>query len=146
VKPFRFRPSTLLRLRETARDESRQNLTAAQQTEDQVRAHIAALNNTLTDLRQHSADASRPGTLNVDQLLTADRYKAAIHTQLQTAHSQYRSAAIAVERCRQAVVEADRAVKTLEKLRQRQSAQHQWDENRRSTKELDEISLRKLAG
>jgi flagellar protein FliJ len=146
VPLFRFRLSTLLRLRQTARDEFRQNLAAAHQAEDLVLARINVLNYALTDLRQHSADASRPGTLDANQLLTADRYKATVQAQLQTARDQHRSATAEVERCRQALVEADRAVKTLEMLRQRQSAQHQGDENRRSIKELDEVSLRKPAG
>jgi flagellar protein FliJ len=145
VTAFRFRLSTLLRLREMTRDEFRQNHVAAQQAEDLIRIGIDALNQTLVDLRQHSADVSRTGTLKAYHLLAADRYMAAVRSQLQTARDQHRSAVAAVERCRQALVEADRAVKTLEKLRQHQSAQHQWNENRLSTKELDEVSLRKLA-
>ena len=45
-----------------------------------------------------------------------------------------------IERRRQALVEADREVRVLEKLRQRQAEQHRRDEDLREVKRLDEVA------
>ena len=44
-----------------------------------------------------------------------------------------------IERRRQALVEADREVRVLEKLRERQLEQHRREEELRETKRLDEV-------
>ena len=143
---FHFRLARLLRLRETARDESRQNLSAAQQAEDRIRARIAALNDTLTSLRAQTANASQPGTIEVQRLLEADRYEITVQSQLQVALDQLQAASAEVDRCQDVLVEADREVKKLEKLRQHQVSLYERDENRRAIKQFDEAAARRHAG
>jgi len=146
VFSFHFRLARLLRLRETARDESRQNLSAAQQAEDRIRARIAALNDTLTSLRAQTANASQPGTIEVQRLLEADRYEITVQSQLQVALDQLQAASAEVDRCQDVLVEADREVKKLEKLRQHQVSLYERDENRRAIKQFDEAAARRHAG
>jgi flagellar FliJ protein len=144
VSTFRFRLSSLLRLRENVRDEYRQKLADAQRAEVIIRARIDALNSVLTDLHGQSEIASRPGAIDVDRLLDADRYEMTVTAQLQATLNQQIAATAEVELCRQSLVEADREVKTLEKLRQQQAMRHQLDENRRQIKQLDEAAVQRL--
>jgi flagellar protein FliJ len=144
VSAFRFRLSSLLRLRENVRDEYRQKLVDAQRAEDIIHARINALNRVLTDLHGQSEIASRPGAIDVDRLLDTDRYKMTVTAQLQMALNQQIAATAEVELCRQALVEADREVKMLEKLRKQQAVWHQLDENRRQIKQLDETAIQRL--
>jgi flagellar protein FliJ len=125
------------------RDELRQKLAAAQRTEEMIRARVDALNGMLTDLRGKSEIASRPGAIDVERLLEADRYEIVVTAQLEAAVQEQYGAASEVELCRQALVEADREVKTLEKLRQQQMLRHQLDENRRQIKQLDEAAIQR---
>jgi flagellar protein FliJ len=144
MSAFRFRLSSLLLLRENVRDECRQKLVDAQRAEDIIHARINALNRVLTDLHGQSEIARRPGAIDVDRLLDADRYKIAVTAQLQAVLNQQIAAMAEVELCRQALVEADREVKTLEKLRQQQAMRHQLNENRRQIKQLDEAAVQRL--
>ncbi len=45
-----------------------------------------------------------------------------------------------IERRRQALVEADREVRVLEKLRERQAEQHRREEDLQEAKRLDEVA------
>ncbi|HEY2828015.1 MAG TPA: flagellar export protein FliJ [Pirellulales bacterium] len=143
MSAFRFRLSTVLRLRENLRDECRQSLVAAARTQEALRARIAGLNYQLAELHHRSELATRPGAINVDQLLDADRYELVLRGQRQTAEQQGQEADTEVERCRQALLEADREVKTLEKLRQKQAVRYQLTENRCEINELDAAALQR---
>jgi flagellar protein FliJ len=145
MPPFRFRLTTLLRLRENVRDERRQQFSAAQRAEDIVAARIAELDAELGNLREHCQTASRAGPINVDQLLAAGRYEMTLQAEKQTAQTQRAAVAAEVERRRQTLVEADREVKTLDKLQEQQLVKHRAEENRRDIKQLDAMALQ-LAG
>jgi flagellar protein FliJ len=138
---FRFRLSTLLRLRENLRDECRQQLAAAQRAHQIILDRIAQLEAEFADLRLRIGDFCAPGPLNVDRLLDAGRYELALKGQRSAADEQRQTVEAEVERRRQALVEADRAVKTLEKLREREATRHRQDEQRRESKLLDATAL-----
>jgi flagellar export protein FliJ len=145
VCAFQFRFSRLLRLRENVRNECRQNLATAQKAEDVIQTRVHAINNTLTDLRSQAQAASRPGQIDIDRLLNADRYEATVAAQLQTALQQRKTAAAEVEHRREELIESDREVKTLEKLHQHQAARHGLAENRREVKQLDEATAQQAS-
>jgi flagellar protein FliJ len=138
---FRFRLATLLRLRENVRDDCRAQLAAAQRAQDIIYARIAELSGEIDQLRQRVGIVSRPGTVDVDQLLEASRYEMTLKAQRQSADEQRRAVEAEVERRRQALVEADREVKTLEKLREQQTTRHQLEQHRRETKQLDATAI-----
>jgi flagellar FliJ protein len=145
VPNFRFRLSGLLRFRENVRDQYRQNLAVAQRTEDVIRSRVAALNDTLDDLQRQSEIASLPGAIDVDRLLGAHQYEMIIKEKLQATLAQQQAATAEVERQRQTLLDADREVKTLERLRQQQAMRHHLDENRREIKQLDAVVLQRFA-
>ena len=123
---FTFRLQTLRRLREIHRDEQRGRLATAYEAErilteqrEGVAAESAALGNSRRQMMQR-------GVLDVTQLLTAQRYQLALEAQIRTLADQAARLAEEVERRRQALVEADREVRILDKLeeRQRQQPEH----------------------
>ena len=115
---FRFRLQTLQRLREMNRDELRVRLAEAFQAEqiltqqrDAVAAEAAALAATR---RQLMTD----GSMDVTRLLESQRYQLLLEAQSRTLAEQATRLAEEVDVRRQAVVEADRQVRVLDKLRE----------------------------
>lgn len=138
MSSFRFRLDTLLRLRLADRDARRADLAKAQRAEDALRAQAASLSRE----QQETADLSRrlasPGAANVDQLIAAHRYDLVLKARSQQLAGQIEQVRAEVERRRAVLVEADRQVRVLEKLREKQRAAHAAREQRLDQKTLDE--------
>ena len=117
----------------------------AQKAEDILVNRISELNGNLTEMRRQSHVASRPGTINIDRLLDAGRYEFALKAQRQAADEQRQAVLLEVERRRQSLVEADREVKTLEKLREQQATRHRQEESRQEIKRLDATAIQRAA-
>src|SRR4051812_24501353 len=105
---FRFRLATLLRLRESWRDERRGHLAEAQHAENLILERIEQLDRELTDLKRRSLHAARPGLLNVDQLAEAARYEMILKAQRESADQQRQAVVAEVAKRREALVAADR--------------------------------------
>jgi flagellar FliJ protein len=137
---FRFRLQTLRRLREIHRDEQRSRLATAFEAErilteqrQQVAAEIAGLGDARRRLMQQSA-------LDVNQLLASQRYQLMLEAQSRTLAEQAEKLAAEVDRRRQALVEADREVRVLDKLEERQRRQHREAAGRAEARKLDEVA------
>jgi flagellar FliJ protein len=137
---FRFRLQTLRRLREIHRDEQRGRLATALEAERILAQQQAAL---AADAATHG-DAQRrlmrQGVLDVNHLLTAQRYQLALEAQRRILAEQAGRLAEEVERRRVALVEADREVRVLDKLEERQRRQHRESADRREANVLDEVA------
>src|SRR5688572_26241999 len=127
---FRFRLQTLRRLREIHRDEQRGRLATAYEAErilaeqrESLAAEGVALTQAQRQLMQH-------GSLDVNQLLAAQRYQLALEAQSRALAEQAAKLAEEVERRRLALVEADREVRVLDKLEERQRLQHRANAQR----------------
>jgi flagellar protein FliJ len=137
MSQFRFRLDTLLRLKKIARDERRTQLADAQRAE----VAIAERQNELGQRQEQLEDQRRAigrGPLDVARWIDADRYAQTLRAEQTDLAWQRENAAAEVERCRQHLVEADREVKTLEKLRDRQYETHRIDESRRESRANEE--------
>ncbi len=135
---FQFRLATLLRLRESARDERRQQLGQAYRAEELVRREEERLAGELAGLRDAARRVGGPGAIDVDRLLETQRYEMLVRAQQQHVAGQRQAVRAEVERRRQALVEANREVDVLEKLRQRQFERFRDEENRQDIRRLDE--------
>ncbi len=82
-----------------------------------------------------------PGAGNVDALLQTHRYEIVLTARLRQLAAQFAEVAAEVERRRLALVEADRQVRVLEKLRERQAAAYQKQEEQREAKQFDELAI-----
>ena len=144
---FRFRLATLLKLREATRDERRAELAQAYQADALLEQQQDRLQRELAGLVLQSRKVAGPGTLDVDQLLQTQRYELFLRARQSQLADQRGTVAEEIERRRQILVEADREVRVLEKLRQRQLERHREEEGRREMKILDEVAgLRALRG
>jgi len=145
MSKFKFRLKTLLRLRETARDERRGQLAQAYEADDILRRQQEEVSRELAALGQRCRRASGPGPVDIDRLLEAQRYEVVLRAHDQQTGVQRKAVAVEIDRRHQILVEADRQVRVIEKLREKQLQRHREEENRREVKELDEVAGR-LAG
>lgn len=131
---------TLRRLREIRRDEQRSRLAMAYEAERilaQQRADVAAEQLAVSEAQRVMMQG---GAVDVNQLLAAQRYRLSLEAQAKTLAEQAQRVADEVERRRQAVVEADREVRILDKLEERQRQAHQLSMSRAEAKLLDEVA------
>jgi len=139
MSKFRFRLATLRKLREIRRDELRTKLAEASRATQMLDEQIMAVGSELTNLLNEQR-AAIAGSADVNVLLETQRYQAILRAQQSTMRDQAGILEAEVERRRLAVVEADKEVRLLEKLNERQRNEHQKQLQRAEVKELDEIA------
>ena len=137
---FVFRLTALLRIRESRRDECRAALADAYRVDEVLRKQFETLSQEINALREFCRLKASPGTVDIDRLVEAQRYELVTRAQQRNIAQQRQTVAAEVERRRQALVESDREVRVLEKLRERQAEQHRHEEELRETKRLDEVA------
>jgi flagellar FliJ protein len=140
MSPFHFRLATLLRLRLADRDARRAELARAQRAEDMLVAQSAELDGERLALRGRDESLRSPGEADIDALLRGHRYELIVRSQQAQVAQQLAQVRAELDRRRQALVEADREVRILEKLRERQEAEHTARESRLEQKEIDELA------
>jgi flagellar export protein FliJ len=137
---FNFRLATLLRLRELARDERRSQLAQAYRAQELLEGQARQIEEHLGELRQRTRRVCSPGEINVDRLMEARRFEMVLLAHRQDIERKQEMVEAEIQRRRQAVVEANREVQVLQRLRERQHEQYRAEENRREIKQLDEIA------
>ncbi|MFZ5832850.1 MAG: flagellar export protein FliJ [Planctomycetota bacterium] len=140
---FQFQLSTLLKLREAARDQRRTELAEAYHVDELLQSRQRQLQDDMNSLRDNCRLAARPGTVRVDPLIESQRYELMLKAQEHQLGQQREAVAAEIERRREALVEANREVRILEKLRERQSERHAHAEARREARLLDEVAQRR---
>ncbi len=139
---FRFRLTTLKRLREAARDERRAQLAEAYRAQEMLREQSQQKRDELAALREMYSDAAAPGQVQVDRLVTTQRFELVLHGDLRVLEEQSRLLAEEVERRRLALVEADRQLRVLEKLEEKQQQRFHYEQQQAQVKLLDEVASR----
>lgn len=137
---FKFRLQTLRRIREIYRDEQRGRLATAFEAERILQQQRDALAAEAAEHLENQRRAMREGLIDVNWMLTTQRYQLALEAQSSVLRQQAAKLAEEVERRRVALVEADREVRVLDKLEERQRAQHRIGAVRAETKLLDEVA------
>jgi flagellar FliJ protein len=139
---FQFRLKSLLAIRETTRDLRRAELAESLALERSLNEREAALQRELDDQNQWFRRGTAPGPLNVDRLSTGHRYQLLLRRQARTLAGERQSLALEIERRRQVLLEADREVRVLEKLRERQFEHFRRQLAAAEVKQLDEAAAR----
>lgn len=137
---FEFRLTVLLQLREAVRDERRSQLAEAFRLADSLEAQRRQFVDNLHELNRQRSVAT--GLIDVDRLLAASRYEAVLMLEIRNLERQQAAVATEIEKRREALVDADRDVRSLEQLRESQRERHREEQERRSMKVLDEVALR----
>jgi flagellar export protein FliJ len=139
---FRFRLTSVLKLREATRDERRAQLAEAYAAEDKLLGRRRAIETDLAGLNQLRQERTATGTVNIDLFVSASRYEAVLRHELSTIAGHLATLAAEIERRRQALMVADHEVRMLEKLRDKQRELHRQGEALLEIKQLDEIAAR----
>ncbi len=142
MSKFKFRLATLLRLRESARDQRRSQLAEAYQAEAALLEQRRRVGDDLAELMRECREVSGPGELDLDRLLDARRYEVTLRVEHRDLTEKQEAVRAEVDRRRQALVEANRSVRVLELLHDRQLEHHREEERIRQIKELDEVAGR----
>jgi flagellar FliJ protein len=137
---FIFRLEPLLKLREARRDECRAALAEGYRVDEVLRKQFSNLELELAALREFCRRKVSPGGVDIDRLVEAQRYELVTRAHQQNIAQQRENVAVEIERRRQALVEADREVRVLEKLREKQAEQHRREEEVREARRLDEVA------
>jgi flagellar export protein FliJ len=145
MKPFSFRLQTVARLRAVERDARRVELGQAEDVARQLETNRSTLDAELRETRTVSHQAARPGQLDLDLLQRSHQYQQALLEQLARLDEQLSAAREEVARHRERLLAADRHVKMLEKLRDRQLTEHGRQALLAEIRELDEIAQQQFA-
>ena len=137
---YRFRLETLEKLRIAERDERRAALADGYRAEQILAEQRQAVAEEAATLRESQRAALTAPYLNINQLVEAQRYDMVIHAQQSALKQQADRLAVEIERRRLAVVEADRAVRVLDKLDERRRTEHRQEAERAQYRLLDEIA------
>ncbi|MBI2823490.1 MAG: flagellar export protein FliJ [Planctomycetia bacterium] len=139
---FKFRLASLHRLREVERDQRRRELAEAAAAVETLARRIAAIDEALRSIAAERA--TRPGTVDAAALSAADRYAAELRGKRKCRQEEHGAATALVTRRRESLLAADREVRTLERLRDKQRARFVDDQQRREQHALDEAG--RIAG
>ncbi len=142
MSTYKFRLGTLLRMRQTVRDQRRAELAQAFQAEQIVRRQQDELAHEIAQTNEQILRGSQPGNVKVDNLLDAHRYERVIEARQSHLDAQRQQLEEEIVRRRERLVEADREVRVLEKLDERQRQEHNQNEHRREVRQMDEIAAR----
>ena len=141
---FRFRLETLLRLRIAERQERRAELAKALRAEELLRADQMRLAAEQGEIAERARTLKSPGAANVDALLSTHRYEVVLAAKAQQIAQQMTQVAAEIERRRQLLVDADRQVRVLEKLRERQAAAASAEACRIEIQQLEELAIQRF--
>ena len=137
---FRFRLETLLRLRVAERDQRRAEFAKAIRAEEMLRSEERKHQQEQVEAAQRGRVLRSPGAADVDAIMHTHRYEVVLAAKRRQLAAQIAQVQTEVERRRQVVVEADRQVRVLEKLRERQAVAYRRQVSRREAKQYDETA------
>jgi flagellar export protein FliJ len=137
---YKFQLETLRRMRIAHRDQQRAALADGFRAEEVLAERRAALGEEQASLRALQRVALTDARLDVNHLLEVQRYEMVLKAEESQLSEQADRLAIEVERRRQSVVEAERAVRALDKLDARRREQHRRESQRLENKLLDEVA------
>jgi|SRR6185295_14202716 len=139
MRRFQFRLQSVLELREVARNQCRAQLAESFAAARDLDARQQSLDRELLEfvaMRQ----SGQTGLLDVSHLGRVQRYESALRGDLQALLAQRRSLEERIEHERQSLVDADRQVRVIERLRDRQLARHQQQTAAAAARELDDLA------
>ncbi|QDU94584.1 flagellar export protein FliJ [Lignipirellula cremea] len=140
MSQFKFRLETLLKMRIAERDQRQSELSEAEYAVSILQEQVRQVDEEFQAAR--SSRSQSTGPVDVDQLLSSHRYEAMLTSQRQQILRQQKILDEAVEQRRLVLVEANRKVRTLEKLKENQLAEHERVELLREIKLFDEAGAR----
>jgi flagellar export protein FliJ len=138
---YKFKLEALRKIRDAKRSQQRVSLAEALRAEQVLAASRAELVAEEADLRRLQRSANTGKYLDVNRLLEAQRYELLLKLRSQELAQQATLLAVETERRRLALVEADRDVRVMELLDERQRRAYDLRREQSEIKQLDEIAM-----
>jgi len=139
MSKHKFRLETLLKLRVSVRDERRTSLAEAVNAFDILRERRAEVDSEFQRVLDERRALVEPGSVEVDHILRGHRYEVQLQLQSRQMQEQEQQLAEAISERRNALVEADRQVKTLEKLKEKKLNEFELEQIAKEANLLDEV-------
>jgi flagellar FliJ protein len=143
---FQFRLKTLLAMHESTRQERRAQLAEGLAAEGALERARADLERELTRQGQSLQAPNKPAAIDIERLTAADRYRKVLRARLATIAQDAAALATEIDARQQALAAADREVRVLDKLRERQHEQFRYEQARREINAADELASRGTTG
>jgi flagellar FliJ protein len=137
---FKFRLQTLVRIREATRDERREQLAEVLRIDEALVAQLTDLDRDRLAARKEQTFGV--GRVDVDRMLGMQRYEALLTAEIEHVERQRTKVGEELERRRAALMEADREVRVLEKLRETRLTEWRAEEAAAEMKVTDEAAAR----
>ena len=138
---FHFRLQKLMNLRGLTRDQRRADLAQAYEAENLLQQQRDELLATCEQHRHAMRQASRPGEILVDHLLSTHRHELILRSELGVLDQQSQQVAEEIERRRQALLEAEKEYRVIEKLREKLKTRHRQEIEKQELRQMDEVAL-----
>lgn len=138
---FRFRLETLLRLKMAARDEKRAELAEVLHAEEQLKLQQAEVEQEIQEQDQYVRQTIGSGRLNIDLITASQRQVSFLKAVRQEKQMLMKQLIPHIQQRRQALLDADHEVRTLEKLKEHKLEQHLQREAAQESKQMDEIAI-----
>ncbi len=138
MSQFKFRLQTLLNYRCRRRDECREALAKVLMRAAELEAEQERMTQLRIDQLQHLRELNNAAELNIDAAAARRFYVGQITAALSQLGRQREMVAAEIDLCRQTLVEADRDVQVLERLSEKQQAEHEFTLARAGQLELEE--------
>ncbi len=141
MSQFKFRLESLVKIRQEDRQQRRFELAEAYQADGILAKQADLVTLEITDMRKRCLAAASPGHVDVDRLVAIQRFEQFLRAKAEGLTQRKSRLSEEIEKRRLALVEADRQLRVLEKLRERQLEAHRKGELRREFKTLDEVAI-----
>jgi len=136
-----FRLHALLRIRQLARDQRRVELAEMQRAVARLEDQQARLEAMQAQARRDCRAAIEPGDVDLARWIEAQRFAAALRIDAAEVQRRRETLQTELQRRRLAAIDADRNVKTLEKLRENQRDANRQKEQKQANHQLDDYRL-----
>ena len=137
---FHFRLQAVLRVRQLERDECQHSLSAALDAERQLAETASEIIGAIEEVQQQMRGASLPGGVFIDGLRQAQRYATQLEGDLHVLRQREARVKEDVQLRHERLVDANRAVRVLEKLRHRQIEEYRRNQTRLENRAMDEFA------
>ena len=143
MQQFTFRLEHVARFRIGERDKRRGALAEAARVVGRLESERNQIRRELRALHDANREASRPGSLDTDYLRRASEFERQLWASQTRIDDRCQVARRHAESCRHALLDAERDVKALEKLRERQSQAHEMHATRVEVQRLEDATRRR---
>ena len=138
MQAFIFRFDGLLRYRRNRRDLCRQLLAQAMEAQREAAEQRSALESSREAVLSEMRNLGQLKRISIDEMAVRRYYAGRLTVEWGLLARREHLIAQQITQCRQALMQADRDVKILEKLEERQREDHRYQQERRDALELEE--------